>query len=422
MVIPISPQELRDAEERAFRRLVKKTKLPGFRPGKAPRKVFEQAYGAETIAAQAMEDVVPQVYAKAVREHDLDPVDRPKMEVLPDEGDQPIRVKAVVDVRPDFELHAYKGTALARAPVAVTDADVDNALAALARERATLVPVEREARLDDVVTVDYEGKIDGEAFEGGAATGQQIELSEDRFVPGFASGIAGMAVGQTKDVQATFPTDYTAKELAGKAAVFTVTLHEVKEREIPPIDDELAKIASTHETLEELKADVRARLRRVAESRRRREIGDELVERLVAEHDFPLPPSMVDREAESMLQDMSGVAARRGASLQQYLKDTGSSEDELLREYRPQAERRVKATLLLERIAKAENIRATPADIQNEMQTLAAQYGQPVERIRQALGNNVVSLMDGIIRNKTVEFLVQNAVVAEMPAEPGSAP
>jgi trigger factor len=359
-----------------------------------------------------MEDVVPAVYAKAIREHDIDPVDRPKMELLPGEGDEPTRVKAVVDVRPEIELGQYKGLIVNREPVAVTDADVERALNALARDRATLVPAERESRVGDIVTIDYEGTVDGVPFEGGSANGQQTELSEGRFIPGFTSGIIGMKPGEVKDVEATFPQDYKQADLAGKTAVFHITLHELKELELPVIDDDFAKAASSHSTLEELRNDIRARLLAAAESRRRREIGNELVERLSAAHDFPLPAVMVDREVESMLQDGAGMAARMGMSFADYLKATGKTEEELREEYREEAARRVKGTLLLETVAKAENIAATPADIQNELQELAKQYGQPIDRIRQALGNNVLSLMDGIVRNKTVEFLIEHAVIA----------
>jgi trigger factor len=417
LVIPISPEEMREAEERAFRRLAKNAKLPGFRPGKVPRKVFEQAYGTAVISSEAMEDVVPAVYAKAVREHDIEPIDRPKMELLPNEEGQPTRIKAVVDVRPEITLGRYKGLGVQSDPVKVTDEDVDRALNALARDRATLVPAEREARLGDVVTIDYEGKVDGVAFEGGTAKGQQTELSEDRFIPGFASGIAGMKAGDTKDVEAKFPDDYQQQDLAGKTAVFTIALHEVKELELPKLDDEFAKAVSDNQTLDDLKADIRRRLQNVAESRRRRDLGNKIVEKLVESHDFPLPEILIEREIDNMVSDGAGMAARMGMSYDDYLKAAGKTEDELRKEYRPDAEKRVKATLILESIAKAENIQATPADIQSELQALAQQYGQPVDRIRQALGSNVLSLMDGIVRNKTVDFLVDNAeATPETPA------
>jgi trigger factor len=420
LVIPISADEMREAEDRAFRRLVKKAKLPGFRPGKVPRKVFEQAYGPEVITNEAMEDVVPTVYAKAVREHDLEPVDRPKMELLPEDGGQPRRIKAVVDVRPEIALGDYKGLTVDSDPVTVTDDDVERALKSLARDRATLVPVEREARLGDVVTVDYEGKIDGVAFEGGSAQGQQTELSEDRFIPGFATGIAGMKAGETKNVPATFPQDYQQSDLAGKDAVFTITLHEVKELELPSMDDEFAKAVSQNQSLDELKADIRKRLQAAAEARVKRETGNQLVERLVGAHEFPLPEILVDREIDGMISDAASMAARMGMSFDDYLKAVGKNEGELRTEYRSDAQRRVKGTLILEAIAKAENITATPADIQSELQSLARQYGQPVDRIRQALGNNLLSLMDGIVRNKTVEFLVEHAKIEKATSEPKS--
>ena len=407
--IPISEEELRAAEDRAFRKLSKNTKLPGFRPGKVPRKIFEQTYGSEMISSQAIEDVVPEVYAKAVREHDLAPVDRPKMELLPSEEGKPTRLKAVVEVRPEFELAPYKGIELSRNEVEVSDEDVERSLSTLARERATLVPAEREARLGDVVTIDYEGKIDGTPFEGGTASGQVTELREDRFIPGFATGIAGMKAGETKDVEAAFPADYGQAELAGKTAVFTIALHEVKEFELPAIDDDFAKAVSQHQTLEELKADLRDRLTKAAEQRVRRELGNQLVEKLVESYDFSLPDALVQREIDSMMNDAASFAARIGMPFDEYLKQTGKTEEEQRAEYRADAERRVKATLVLEEIAKVEKINATPADVQAELAAMAQQYGQPVDRIRQALGNNVLALMDGIVRNKTVDFLIDSA-------------
>jgi trigger factor len=413
LLIPISPEEMRDAEDRAFRRLVKKAKLPGFRPGKAPRKIFEQAYGAETIAHEAMEDVVPAVYAKAVREHDLEPVDRPHMELLPGDEGAPPKVKAVVDVRPAIALQEYKGLKLTRKTAAVGDDEVERSLHSLARERATLVSAERPARLGDVVTVDYEGTIDGVPFEGGSAKGQTTELDEGRFIPGFASGIAGMSAGETKDVAATFPEKYQQSDLAGKKAVFTVTLHEVKELELPDIDDDFAQAVSDHKTAAELRADIRKRLEAVAQARAQRDLGNQAVEQLINLHDFPLPEILIEREIENMLGDAQSMAARMGIAFDDYLKTVGKTTEELRTEYRPEAERRVKATLVLEAIGKAEKVSATPADIQEELRALARQYGQPVDRVRQALGNNVLPLMEGIVRTKTVEFLVEHAQIEE---------
>ena len=411
--IPITAEELAAAQERAFRRLAKNVKLPGFRAGKVPRKVFEQTYGSESIASEALEDVVPEVYARAVREHELVPVDRPKMEILPAEEGKPSRLKATVDVRPAIELRDYKGIEVESDTPPIEDDDVERSLTALAKERATLVPVERAAQLGDVVTLDYEGKIDGVAFDGGSAKGQMTELDENRFIPGFASGIAGMNAGETKEIEAVFPSDYPKEDLAGKTAIFTVTVHDVKALELPAIDDEFAKTISENETLEALRADVRKRLEAIAQSRARRAIGNVVMEKLVDAHEFPLPQVLVEREIDNMINDSTAQLAQSGLSFDDYLKEQGKTEDELRESFRGDAEQRVKATLVIEEIARTEGINATPADIGEELSALSRQYGQPVDRIRKALGNNVVSLMEGIVRNKTLEFLVDNAKVVD---------
>jgi trigger factor len=407
--IPITRDELAAAEERAFRRLVKKAKLPGFRPGKVPRKVFEQAYGTDSITTHAMEEVVPEAYAKAVREHDLEPVDRPKMEVLENDGDRPTLLKATVEVRPEIALGQYKALGVRRPPLQITDEDVQRSLEALAKERSTLVPVERPAELGDIVTVDYDGTVNGEPFEGGSARAQVTELAEERLLPGFAAGIAGMSAEQTKTIEARFPPGYPRAELAGKTARFSITLHDVKRLERPPLDDAFAKSVSSNQTLADLREDVKRRLTAIARSRARRAMGNEILEKLLAAHDFPLPKSMVDAEVDHLVSDAAASAARAGKSFAEYLSETGQNEDELRAALRKDAESRVKSTLLIERIAKAEQIAATPADVGDELRALSRQYGQPVEKIRKALGNSLLSLMDGIVRDKTLDFLIDNA-------------
>jgi trigger factor len=410
--IPIGHDELVAAEERAFRKLVKNARLPGFRQGKVPRKVFEQAYGSEAITSQAVEEVVPEVYAKAVREHDLEPVNRPKMEVMEETDGRPTRVKATVEVRPEIALQRYKGVAVNRPAVVVTDEDVERSLQALAKERAMLVPVERPAQPGDVVTLDYEGKIAGVPFEGGSASGEATELTEGRFIPGFVSGIVGMSAGETRDVAAQFPEGYAQPELAGKDAIFTVALRDVKQFDLPEVDDKFAASVSENQTVEELRADVRRRLEAISASRERRAVANAVLDTLVREHDFALPETMVDAEVDHLLNDAASAAARAGMEFEQYLTQIGKSEEELRAQYRSDAEVRVKTTLLVEHIAKTENIVATPADVAEELDALARQYRQPVAKVRKALGNNVLSLMDGIVRNKTLDFLVDHAEVA----------
>jgi trigger factor len=396
----VTEAELAAAEDRAFRRLAKNVRLPGFRRGKVPRKIFEQAYGSSAVTSEAVDDIVPEVYAKAIREHDLEPVEHPKFEVIEESSGRPTRLKATVEVRPSIELGAYKGIVVTRPAVAVTEADVDRSLEALAKERATLIPAERAARLGDVATLDYEGAVDGKPFEGGRGEGEIAELSEERFVPGFAAGIVGMQPGQTKQIEVRFPDDYPAAELAGKPASFTITLRELKEVELPRLDDDFARAISESPTIGELRDDLRRRLEAVASARSRRSTGNAVLMQLLAAHDFPLPASMVENELNHHIQELK--AAPAGGE---------KTEAELREAHRAEAESRVKAALLIQAVAKAEKITATPADVAAELEALARRYGQPVARIRKALGNNLLSLMDGIVRNKTLDFLIDNAVV-----------
>jgi len=409
--IPIIAGDLSAAEERAFRRLVKNVRLAGFRKGKVPRKVFEQAYGSGAITHEAVEDVLPEAYARAVREHDLEPIERPKIEVVQEEEGRPTLVKATVAVRPEIVLREYKGVAVTIPRATVSDDDVERSLTALAKERATLVPVDRAAEPGDVVTIDYTGTIDGVPFEGGTATGESAELTEGRFIPGFVTGIVGMRPGETKDVRAHFPDNYAQPALAGKEAAFEVTVHDVKRYDLPAIDDAFATAVSGNATAEELRADVRRRLEAIVAQRERRAIGNAVLDALLREHEFALPPTMVDGEVDQLVNDTVSAAAQAGETFEHYLTRIGKTEEELRTAFRTEAETRVKTTLLVEQIAKTEGVVATPADVATEIEVLARQYGQSPERVRKALGNNVLPLMAAIVRNKTLDFLVDHAEV-----------
>jgi len=412
--IAISDAELNEARERAFRQLVKNAKIPGFRPGKVPRKIFEAQYGTGAIEERAMDAVVPSAYSKALKENDLEPVDQPQMELVPEEDGQPLRVRATVYVRPHFELHDYKGVVLEAQPIVISDEEVENALDGLRREASVLTPVDRPVALGDVPTIDYLGKIDGVPFEGGAADQQPTEIVEERFIPGFASGIVGLAAGETKDVEARFPDDYSNVDLAGKTAVFSVTVHENKAAELPELDDDFAKrFVGEEGTLGSLRDDLRNRLEANARSRQRRALTGVLLEKLTGSHDISLPVVMVDREIESLETEAKSYVQRAGLEWAAYLEQQGKTEETLRDEYRAEAEKRVKGSLLIEAIAKAENITATPVDIEAEIAQLSRQYQQPRDAILEMLRPNFNALIDGIVRTKTVEFLLDHAAVTE---------
>jgi trigger factor len=415
--IEIPPDDLQKAQEAAFRDLVRKAKVPGFRPGHVPRKIFEQQYGTEVIAERAMEELVPELYTKALREHEIEPVARPQMQLVPDDDGKPVRVVATVAVRPKIELGEYKGIELTAITEKAGDEDVEESMNALRRDAATLVPVDRPVQLGDIVTLDYEGRIGGEPFEGGKAEGEAAEIRADRFIPGFADGIVGMKAGETKEVSARFPDEYGHAELSGKDAVFTVTAHEVKEPELPTLDDAFAARVSSHGTLLELKVDIRKRLDAMAASRARRTQTAQLVERLLERYDFPLPDVLVEYEVESLLADSKNYIGRLGRDWAEYLKMAEKTEDELRTQYGEEARRRVKSTLLIEAIAKAENIEATSQDVEAEIEALAQQYGQSRERILEMMRSNLDTLISGIVRTKTLDFLLDNAKIVEAPAE-----
>lgn len=435
--IPISSEDLEKARDHAFRELSKRAKIPGFRPGKVPRGIFEQHYGRGLIEERALDDVVPRAYSKAIEELDLYPVASPDIELLPPDGDDgPVRVKATVAVRPEITLGQYKGVEIAGEREAASDEDVDSSLEALRREAAVLVPADRPVKMGDIATLDYEGKIDGVPFEGGKAEQSPTEIEEGRFIPGFIEGIIGMKAGESKDLDVTFPDDFPKTDLAGKKATFAVTVHEVKERELPPLDDAFAeRVAGRPMTLLELKVDIRQRLDTVAKSKARRTMAAHVVDKVLESHDFPLPEVLVEHEMDTLLADtrnwvertygstpedhtMQGKDAQAESQRKwdEYQRDIGKTEMDLRQSFKPEAERRVKTTLLLGAIARAEGIDATPEDMERALEQLAAQYRQPKERMLELLAPNLGSLGADIIRTKTVDMLLDAATV--VPATP----
>jgi trigger factor len=417
--IPIQDEELSAARDRAFRHLVQHARVPGFRKGKVPRKIFEAQYGTSGIEERAFEEVVPTAYTRAVEEHNLDPVDRPNVELLPIEEGQPLRLKAVVSVRPDIELGEYKGIELSAQKETAAPAEVDETIDRLRSDAGTLVPVDRPVQLGDVVLMDYAGTVDGVAFEGGTAQNAEMEMNEGRFIPGFIEGIIGLSAGESKDVSATFPDPYGNEALAGKEAVFAVTIHEVKERELPAIDDEFAQRFGA-QTVDELRANVQARLDVNIQRQAREARVSELVDKLIAAHTFAVPEVMVDREVESLLDEARQNAARFGMDWNAYLAAGETSEDALRAQYREEAERRVRGTLLVEAIGKAENITAAKSDVDAELSELSRRYGQPKDDIRRILRDKMDTVTDGIVRSKTLDFLLEHARTA--PAETNATP
>jgi trigger factor len=409
--IPIEPEELSAARDRAFRQLVQHARVPGFRKGKVPRKIFEAQYGTSGIEERAFDEVVPAVYTRAVEEHRLDPVDQPSVELLPIEDGQPLRLKAVVSVRPEITLHAYKGITLTPQNEKADEAAVNETLERLRNDAAALVPVDRPVKMGDVVLMNYAGSIDGTPFEGGTAENAEMEMSDGRFIPGFIEGIVGMSAGESKEIKANFPEGYPNEALSGKEAVFAVTVHDVKERELPALDDEFAQRLGAA-SAQELRDNVRARLDANVMRQAREQRVSELVDKLIAAHEFAVPAVLVEREVESILDEARQNAARFGMDWEAYLSAGGTDEAALRAQSFEEAERRVRGTLIVEAISKAEHIEASKAEIDAELSELSRRYGQPKDEIRRILRNKMDTVTDGIVRSKTLDLLLEHAKTA----------
>lgn len=415
--IPISPEELEAARERAFRKLVKNVKIPGFRPGKAPRKVFEAQYGSGVITERAMEEVVPQAYERALMENGLDPLDRPELELLPNDGDpQRLQLRATLNIRPHIELKDYVGMPVSLPNSTATEEQFEREMEALRRAHITLVPVDRPLALGDIPTLDFEGKIDGVPCEGWAATNESFELAEHEFMREFVAGLIGMKAGETKDINVSFPEDFEHQSVAGKTVCFTVTVHDNKVGELPPLDDDFAKRFGPEMTLENLSKELRARLDAEVLRIARENAKEPLLDHLADAHEFPLPQSWLDRELESILREMQGQAEKKGQKWEEHLNELGKTEDAVREEALIQSRRRVKLTLLIQAIAKAEKIDATQEDFQAEFNALAQYFRQPMDALVERLRPNMGAIRENIIRSKTIEFLLDRAAITS-PAE-----
>ena len=417
--IDVSAADLDAARERAFQKLVKQYRMPGFRPGRIPRRIFEQKVGVDAIEHQAVEDVVPDAYSKALKEHNLEPVERPHIDLEHTDEGKSLRIKAVVAVRPEIVLANHRQLTVDRPAVEVSDDDVERSLQALRKRAATLEPVDgRGVEIGDVVTMDYVGTIDGQPFDGGTAKDHTTEVSPEKFVPGFAEQLLGAQRQEKRTVNVTFPAEYHVELLRAKAATFDVVIHEVKTPVLPALDEAFVAQVSEATSLDALRADIRKRLEAVGSAQVRDGMQKRLLEQLSAAHDFPLPDVLVQNEIESLLGDAKSYMQRIGRPWEEYLTAKNVDEDGLRAEYRVEAERRVRTSLLLEEIAKVEAIEVTTGDLERELAQLARSYGlsrdSMVELIRKNTGFG--PLIDSVRKQKAIDFLVEHATVTEVAA------
>ncbi|MEH7873300.1 trigger factor [Bacillus velezensis] len=409
LTVEVDADTFKTALDDAFKKVVKQVSIPGFRKGKVPRGLFEQRFGVEALYQDALDILLPVEYPKAVEEAGIEPVDRPEIDVEKIEKGESLIFTAKVTVKPEVKLGDYKGLGIEKDDTAVTDEDVKNELKALQERQAELV-VKEEGAVEngDTVVLDFEGFVDGEAFEGGKAENYSLEVGSGSFIPGFEEQLTGLEAGAEKDVEVTFPEEYHAEELAGKPAVFKVKIHEIKAKELPELNDEFAKdIDEEVETLAELTEKTKKRLEEAKENEADAKLREELVLKASENAEADVPQAMIDTELDRMLKEFEQRLQMQGMNLELYTQFSGQDENALKEQMKEDAAKRVKSNLTLEAIAQAENLEVTDEEVEAELTKMAEAYNMPVENIKQAIGSTDAMKEDLKVR-KAIDFLVEN--------------
>lgn len=412
LTIEVSAEDFEAAVEKAYQKSKNKINIPGFRKGKAPRKMIEQMYGKEIFFEDAANYAIPPAYAKAVDECTEEIVSQPKIDIEQAEAGKPFIFTAEVALKPEVTLGTYKGVEVEKTDASVTDEEVD---AAIERERdsnARTVSVEGRAVQDgDMTTLDFEGFVDGVAFEGGKGENYPLTIGSNTFIPGFEEQLIGAEIDKEVEVNVTFPEDYQAAELAGKPAVFKCTIKEIKEKQLPDLDDEFASEVSEFETLAEYKEDVRKNLEEKKAEEAKLEKEDKVVDAIIADAKMDIPEAMLETQQRQMAEDFAQRIQMQGLSLDQYFQFTGLTRAAFLEQLKPQAEKRIQSRLVLEAVAKAENIEASDEEYDEEIKKMADAYKMDIEEINDMMGAyEKKSVREDICIRKAADFVVEHAV------------
>lgn len=410
LTVEVDAETVEKGLDAAFKKVVKQVNVPGFRKGKMPRAFFEKRFGAEALYQDALDIILPDAYAKAVEETGIEPVDTPNVDVEQMEKGKALIFKATVTVKPEVKLGEYKGLEVEKVDTTVTDKDVENELKSLQERYAELVVKEDgKAENGDTVVIDFEGFVDGEAFEGGSAENYSLELGSNSFIPGFEEQLVGVATGEEKEVEVTFPEEYHAAELAGKPATFKVKVHEIKTKQLPELDDEFAKDADDEvETLAELKEKIKKDLTHSKEHAAEHALEDAVVAKAAENAEMDIPEAMINTEVNRMLQEFEQNLGAQGLNLELYYQFSGQDEAALRAQMKEDAEKRVRFNLTLEAIANAENLEASDEDVEKELARMSELYNMKVEDIKKALGS-LEGIKGDLKIRKAIEFLVENS-------------
>ncbi len=408
--IEIESAQFEEAMERSYKKNVKSINIPGFRKGKAPRKIIEKFYTEAIFYDDAINFAVPGAYDKAVEESGIDPVEMPEIDVVKLEKGENFVFSALVTVRPEVTLGEYKGITAEKDVNTVTDDEVEAEIKRMQENAASVSTVTEGAiEMGDKVDLDFEGFVDDVAFEGGKGEHYSLVLGSNSFIPGFEEQIAGKTIGEDFDVNVTFPEDYHSEELKGKAAIFKCKVHSVEKKNLPELDDEFAKDVSEFDTLDELKADAKAKLQTRKDNEAQRKFEDAVIDIAVDNATVDVPKCMVDQQIENQIQDISYRLQSQGMPLEQYLQFTGMTMDALREQLKETAEKAVKSQLVLAEIAKTENIEVSDEDIEEEFKKMADMYGMEVEKVKELMGANIEALKADLKTQKTVSVVVDAA-------------
>ena len=414
LVIEIGGEEFEAAVQKAYLKQRGSIMVPGFRKGKAPRKIIEGMYGSGVFYEEAINQLYPKAYAEAVEQEKLDVVSWPNVEVL-EAGKDGLTFKATVTVRPEVKLGEYKGLSAEKEEVKLTDEDIDNELKPYINRATRMVTVEREAQNGDTVVIDFEGFLDGTPFEGGKAEGHSLELGSGAFIPGFEDQLVGTKAGDEKDVNVTFPKEYHAADLAGKPVVFKVKVHEVKEKQLPTIDDEFAKDVSEFDTLEDFKKDLSAKLAERREAQAKRAFEAAIMEQVMDNMEVEIPDAMVAYETDQMVEDMARRIQAQGISFEQYMAMTGMTIDMVRAQASAAAMERVRRDLALNAVVAAENIEISDEELEAEYNRLAEEYHMELDKVKAAAPAEDVK--KGLALQKAEKVIYDSAKVGKAPAK-----
>ena len=415
--ITVEAEKFENAMKKVYFQNAKYFNIPGFRKGKAPMNIVEKYYGAQIFYEDAFNEVATEAYDEALEANKIDAVSRPVVDIKQMEKGKDVIFTAVVQTKPEVELGKYKGIEIPKVEYKVEEKDIEHELGHMQEHNSRLITVDdRALENGDIATIDFEGFVDGVAFDGGKAEGHELEIGSGSFIPGFEDQLVGMKIDEEREIKVTFPKEYFSKDLAGKEAMFKVKLHEIKRKELPELDDEFAKDVSEFDTLAELKASIKEKIEKNNEQRQKYETEDLAIKAVCKDVKVDIPSGMVEFEVENMMKDFEQRLSYQGLNLDQYLKMIGKTEEEMKKEYEPQAIEAIKSRLVLEAIIKAEKIEASEDEIKAKMEEMAKNYGKKVEEISEN-ENLKRYLKEGIESEKALEFIVSNAKFTAKKAE-----